>query len=79
LSTSIEKNLASARLALLEQLKGELMILMGVDINSLSKQELAQQLNEVGDVADAILEALQLKVVQYKDGIVTATIDVGEL
>lgn len=79
MSTSIEKNLASARLALLEQLKGELMILMGVDINSLSKQELAQQLNEVGDVADAILEALQLKVVQYKDGIVTATIDVGEL
>lgn len=79
MSTSIEKNLASARLALLEQLKGELMILMGVDINSLSKQELAQQLNEVGDVADAILDALQLTVVQYKDGVVTATIDVGEL
>lgn len=79
MSTSIEKNLASARLALLEQLKGELMILMGVDINSLSKQELAQQLNEVGDVADAILDALQLTVVQYKDGVVTATIEVGEL
>lgn len=79
MSTPKEKNLAAARLALMEQLKGELMILMGIEINSMSKQELNQQMNELADVAEAILDALHLNVVEYKDGFITASIEVGEL
>jgi hypothetical protein len=75
----MSKKLSNARLELLEHLKGELMIMLGVDIKSLSKQELAQQLNEISDVAEAILTALHINILEYKDGFITATMEIGEL
>lgn len=71
-------NLHEARLALFEHLKGELMMLMGVIPSEFkSKEELMRRMDEVGDVAQAILEALNMEIVEMKEGRIHAVIDVG--
>lgn len=67
-------------MALFEHLKGELMLLMDIVPSEFkSKEELTQRLDEVGDVAEAILEALNIEVVEMKEGKIHAVIDIGEL
>lgn len=73
-------NLHEGRLALFEHLKGELMILMGVVPSEFqSKEELLQRMDEVGDVAQAILDALNIEIVEMKEGRIHAVIDVGDI
>lgn len=73
-------NLHEARLALFEHLKGELMILMGVIPSEIeSKEDLLRQMEEIGDVAQAVLEALNIEIVEIKEGKIHAVIDVGEI
>ena len=73
-------NSHEGRLALFEHLKGELMMLMGVIPSEFqSKEELLQRMDEVGDVAQAILDALNIEIVEMKEGRIHAVIDVGEL
>ena len=72
------KNIYEARLALFEHLKGELMILMGVEPSQIqSKDELQRTMDEIGDVAEAILQALNVEVVEVKAGKVIASFDIG--
>lgn len=55
-------------------------MLMGVIPSEFeSKEELAQRMDEVGDVAQAILDALGIEIVEMKEGKIHAVIDVGEL
>lgn len=80
MSMSNAKKFPEARLALFEHLKGELMLLMDIVPSEFkSKEELTQRLDEVGDVAEAILEALNIEVVEMKEGKIHAVIDIGEL
>jgi len=73
-------NSHEGRLALFEHLKGELMMLMGIIPTEFqSKEELLQRMDEVGDVAEAILEALNIEIVEVKDGRIHAVIDVGDI
>lgn len=75
-----QKNIHEGRLALFEHLKGELMMLMGVVPEEFkSKEELQQRMDEVADVAEAIIEALNIEVVEIKEGKINAIIDVGEI
>lgn len=72
-------NIHEGRLALFEHLKGELMILMGVVPSEFqSKEELSRQMDEIGDVAQAILDALKIEIVEMKDGQIHAVIDIGD-
>lgn len=74
------KNIYEARLALFEHLKGELMILMGIEPSEIqSKDELQRTMDEIGDVAEAILQALQVEVIEIKAGKVIASIDIGPI
>lgn len=62
-----------------EHLKGELMMLMGIIPSEFkSKEELQQRLDEVADVAEAILDALNVEIVEIKEGKIHAVIDVGD-
>lgn len=73
------ENIHEGRLALFEHLKGELMLLMGIVPSEFaSKEELAQRMDEIGDVAQAILEALNIEIVEVKEGKIHAVIDVGD-
>jgi hypothetical protein len=74
------KNIYEGRLALFEHLKGELMILMGVEPSQIvSKDELQQTMDEIGDVAEAILQALSVEVLEIKDGKIIASISIGSV
>jgi hypothetical protein len=73
------KNIHEGRLALFEHLKGELMMLMGiVPTEFSSKVELQLQMDELGDVAEAIIQALNMEIVEFKDNKLHAVIDMGE-
>lgn len=73
------KNIYEGRLALFEHLKGELMMLMGVVPTEFSsKVELQLQMDELGDVAEAIIQALNMEIVEFKDNKLHAVIDMGE-
>ena len=73
------KNIHEGRLALFEHLKGELMMLMGVVPTEFSsKVELQLQMDELGDVAEAIIQALNMEIVEFKDNKLHAVIDMGE-
>ena len=74
------KNIHEGRLALFEHLKGELMMLMGIVPSEFSsKVELQLQMDELGDVAQAIIEALNMEIVEFKDNKLHAIIDIGEV
>lgn len=73
------KNIHEGRLALFEHLKGELMMLMGVVPTEFSsKVELQLQMDELGDVAEAIIQALNMEIVEFKDNKLHAVIDIGQ-
>jgi hypothetical protein len=73
------KNIHEGRLALFEHLKGELMMLMGVVPTEFSsKVELQLQMDELGDVAEAIIQALNMEIVEFKDNKLHAVINMGE-
>jgi hypothetical protein len=73
------KNIHEGRLALFEHLKGELMMLMGVVPTEFSsKVELQLQMDELGDVAEAIIQALNMEIVEFKDNKLHTVIDMGE-
>ena len=73
------KNIHEGRLALFEHLKGELMMLMGVVPTEFSsKVELQLQMDELCDVAEAIIQALNMEIVEFKDNKLHAVIDMGE-
>lgn len=73
------KNIYEGRLALFEHLKGELMDLMGVVPSEFeSKNELQKQMDSIGDVAEAIIQALNLEIVEFKDNKLHTIINVGE-
>lgn len=74
------KNIHEGRLALFEHLKGELMMLMGVVPTEFSsKVELQSQMDEIGDVAEAIIQALNMEIVEFKDNKLHAVIDIGQV
>jgi hypothetical protein len=73
------KNIYEGRLALFEHLKGELMMLMGVVPSEYeSKDALQKEMDSIADVAEAILEALNLEIVEFKDNKLHTIINVGE-
>jgi len=73
------KNIHEGRLALFEHLKGELMMLMGVVPTEFSsKVELQLQMDELGDVAEAIIQALNMEIVEFKDNKLHTVIDIGK-
>ena len=73
------KNIHEGRLALFEHLKGEPMMLMGVVPTEFSsKVELQLQMDELGDVAEAIIQALNMEIVEFKDNKLHAVIDIGQ-
>lgn len=74
------KNIHEGRLALFEHLKGELMMLMGVVPTEFSsKVELQSQMDEIGNVAEAIIQALNMEIVEFKDNKLHAVIDIGQV
>jgi hypothetical protein len=74
------KNIYEGRLALFEHLKGELMILMGVEPSEISsKDELQRAMDEIGDVAEAILQALSVEVLEIKGDTVIASLSIGSI
>jgi hypothetical protein len=55
------------------------MMLMGVVPTEFSsKVELQLQMDELGDVAEAIIQALNMEIVEFKDNKLHAVIDMGE-
>jgi hypothetical protein len=73
------KNIYEGRLALFEHLKGELMMLMGVVPTEFSsKDELQKEMDSIADVAEAIIQALNLEIIEFKDNKLHTVINVGE-
>lgn len=55
------------------------MMLMGVVPTEFSsKVELQLQMDELGDVAEAIIQALNMEIVEFKDNKLHAVIDIGQ-
>lgn len=79
MSTPETKNLHEIRLAVFEHLRGELMVLMGIVPSQMDKNQLLEAMNEMGDVAQAVLEMLDLQVLDFVDGRVVASLNIGEL
>jgi len=79
MSTPETKNLHEIRLAVFEHLRGELMALMGIIPSQMDKNQLLEAMNEMGDVAQAVLEMLDLQVLDFVDGRVVASLNIGEL
>ena len=54
-------------------------MLMGVVPTEFSsKVELQLQMDELGDVAEAIIQALNMEIVEFKDNKLHAVIDIGQ-
>lgn len=78
MSMASDTNFNEVRLALFEHLQGELMMLLGIDVSKLTKEELRRELDSIGDVCDAVLEILAIDIVEVKDGVIHAKINVPE-
>ena len=79
MSTPEANNFHDARLAVFEHLRGELMSLMGIIPSELTKHQLLEAMNEMGDVAEAVLQMLDFKVVGVSDGRIVASVAIGKV
>ncbi len=74
MTTNLEDNLTDARLGVIDTVRGMLLELGGID--ELKGDERIVLIEQMGDVADMILDVLQLNVLSFDEetGTITATL-----
>ena len=75
----MEDNLFEARLGIIDTIRGVLLEL--ADINSLEESQRAEMVEQMGDLADMILDVLNLQVMSYDENSneVVAKIDLAPI